>query len=238
METVMSLPVLRLADEKIAAGRAAWKRLKGRAQQDRDDWREVGEALLEGRGFGPERKKTNTFRVWCEDNGFGDMCRHDRADAMWLAENWDEVWLCLAHGAPNSGLSHPRRIRMAYREALKALAGPEETTTEKPHELDVEHIRKLDKLASHPATPPHEAESAAAKRDELLERYGIDLDELRGAAEATEAQEQTDREDDASLMILADRLKSKSSEWLAERLFVAALNNPDLLVSLAKEVNR
>lgn len=101
-------------------------------EMDRDDWRTVGEALLIGRR---QHKSDQGFSRWFKANGFGscacsdsgDIHRVTHSNAMWLAQNWDEVWVGLgppytaavaASAAPD--LSQPDRIRQAYREAKAA----------------------------------------------------------------------------------------------------------------------
>lgn len=96
----------------ISAGRTAWRRLKSSAPEQRQLWREVGEALLEGRY---QNSADQDFGAWCLLHGF-DMDAAERSNAMWLAENWDSVWDRLK---PSQG--HPTTIRKAMRK-LDALA--------------------------------------------------------------------------------------------------------------------
>lgn len=79
------------------------------AAEQRELWRDVGEALLVGRKQNPSNKE---FSKWCKENGFGDMDRRDRADAMWLTEHWS----LLSNGTTTPGLSHPHRIRVWFNE--------------------------------------------------------------------------------------------------------------------------
>lgn len=58
------------------------------------------------------------------------MHRQDRADAMWLAENWSEV----SHGV-SPDLSHPRRIREEHRAAQADTPPAPELTIEAPARL-------------------------------------------------------------------------------------------------------
>lgn len=79
-------------------------------------WRAVGEALLEGKK--KENRPGRKFSQWCEDWGF-DMDRRVRADAMWLAENWNEM----STGWTNE--SHPSHIRQAFSQQKVAAPAPE-----------------------------------------------------------------------------------------------------------------
>lgn len=52
------------------------------------DWRIVGLALMEGR---TANKSDPLFSKWKQDNGFGELSKHECSEALWLAndENWD-----------------------------------------------------------------------------------------------------------------------------------------------------
>ena len=67
----------------VARGQRAWGRIKATAAEQRELWREVGEALLVGRRL---HKSDKLFGQWIKEHGFGDMDRRYRADSMWLAE--------------------------------------------------------------------------------------------------------------------------------------------------------
>lgn len=90
----------------VLRGQRAWSRIKTTAAEQRQLWREVGEALLELRA---QHSSNQAFGARCLEEGF-DMARADRADSMWLAENWTS----LSHG--DTTLTHPRRIREEYRD--------------------------------------------------------------------------------------------------------------------------
>lgn len=79
----------------------------------REDWRKIGEALLIGRKL---HKSDKHFGQWCKEKGFGDMDRRDRADAMWLAENWATV------DSVDSNHCHPTHIRQTYRDSQSGSA--------------------------------------------------------------------------------------------------------------------
>jgi acyl-homoserine lactone acylase PvdQ len=96
----------------VLRGKRAWTKIKATAPEMRQLWREVGEALLVGRR---EHRADRAFAQWVRENGFEDMDRRVRADAMWLAENWSEV-----STAWTPDLTHPTHMRAAHREALEA----------------------------------------------------------------------------------------------------------------------
>lgn len=90
----------------VARGQRAWGRIKATAAEQRELWREVGEALLVGRRL---HKADQKFSQRCKDNGFGDMHRKARANAMWWAEVGRDV-------TPPVDLTHPTNIREWFNE--------------------------------------------------------------------------------------------------------------------------
>lgn len=104
--TAPALPPETLA---VAKGTDAWGRIQERARMSREDWRLVGEALLIGRR---KHKSNQGFGQWCREHGFGNMHPVVRSNAIWLVENWDEVWGVLGANYPD--LSDPSDLRQAY----------------------------------------------------------------------------------------------------------------------------
>lgn len=105
------------ADAVVLRGQRAWLRIKVTAAEQRQLWREVGEALNYGRsvvGAGP--RFDLAFSDWCSANGFGDIGSRVRSDAMWLAANW--IDLSTAWKGPDT---HPTHIRAKYVKDQKAL---------------------------------------------------------------------------------------------------------------------
>ncbi len=87
----------------LSRGVRAWTQIKATSAEQRSLWRSVGQALRYGRQLHPSNQ---AFGAWCTEQGFGDMDRRVRADAMWLAENWHSLsndWTTAA--------SHPTVIR-------------------------------------------------------------------------------------------------------------------------------
>jgi hypothetical protein len=72
----------------ILRGQTAWNRLKATAAEQRQLWREVGEALLEGRRLHPSNQ---AFGAWCKEQGFDDLSSQYRSAAMFLAKEWVTV---------------------------------------------------------------------------------------------------------------------------------------------------
>ncbi|WP_396328910.1 hypothetical protein [Burkholderia anthina] len=85
-----------LTSAVVLRGQRAWGRIKATAAEQRQLWKEVGEALLAGRKLHTSDK---LFGQWCAEHGF-DMKQQDRSGAMWLAESWSlltEAPCCQTH---------------------------------------------------------------------------------------------------------------------------------------------
>ncbi|MFN7041990.1 MAG: KilA-N domain-containing protein [Acidovorax temperans] len=106
--------VVTLTDAHVARGQAAWSRIKATAAEQRELWRDVGEALLVGRRM---HKADQKFSQWCKEMGFGDMDRRVRADAMWFATSGVQRL--------DTSESHPTRIRMWFNEQKTTETLPE-----------------------------------------------------------------------------------------------------------------
>ena len=71
--------------------------------------RNLREALVLALAYGRKLHKADQkFSQWCKDEGFGDIPRRTRADAMWMVENCNSV----GNDSP-PGLTHPHAIRAA-----------------------------------------------------------------------------------------------------------------------------
>ncbi len=77
------------------------------AAEQRELWRDVGEALLVGRRM---HKADQKFSQWCKEMGF-DMKPPVRSDAMWLDEVSDDPTPVFP-----PGMIHPTNIRKWHRE--------------------------------------------------------------------------------------------------------------------------
>lgn len=120
------------------------------------------------------------FGRWCKDAGFGDMDSHDRADAMWLAENWAS--LC---DRPIT-LGHPHRIRRWWdstqrSEALAATELGPVAPTKKP-QLSEEDGRRVAKTAKRAESGDQGADIAQRQLEALARKYETTVEELTEAA--------------------------------------------------------
>ncbi|MFM0347670.1 hypothetical protein [Paraburkholderia sp. RL17-347-BIC-D] len=149
-----------LTSAVVTRGQRAWGRIKATAAEQRQLWKEVGEALMVGRSEHPT--DNNKFGEWCAANGFGDVERHDRADAMWLAENWWGLGDC-----PPT-LSHPHAVRRWMRkQQADTPPSPEVDLSTSPaprQRISIETAKKVNKLASM-------AESGEGQEQQTAKKY-------------------------------------------------------------------
>jgi hypothetical protein len=125
----------------VLRGQRAWGKIKTTAAEQRELWKQVGEALLVGRRANPSNQG---FGAWLKDYGFDDLKRDTRADAMWLAEKWSII------GSPDNDLTHPTNIRKWFNEQSPSPA-PEVTLndSDKPRQrISLETARKINKLSA------------------------------------------------------------------------------------------
>ena len=172
--------VIQMTDAVVARGQRAWHRIKATAAEQRELWREVGEALLVGRRM---HKADQKFSQWCKEMGFGDLDRHDRADAMWLASVWSEV--CDRHTPAD--LSRPSRIRRWFNEQQHTALLPADLSdiqaeTTETVELDERAGEKVAKLIRR--AQAGDEGSAIAKRhvDALAKKHNTTVEKLEEAA--------------------------------------------------------
>lgn len=97
-----------ITDAVVARGQAAWGRIKATAEEQRELWRRVGEALNVGRKLNPSNQ---AFGKWCKEMGF-DMNPSVRSNAMWYALNHASCNGCKTDG-------HPTAIRQWFNEQPK-----------------------------------------------------------------------------------------------------------------------
>lgn len=186
--TVLSTPqpttnsaVLILTDAVVARGQRAWHRIKATAAEQRELWREVGEALLVGRKQNPSNQG---FSKWCKEMGFDDMNPRVRSDAMWMAEN-PAVFQSL-----ENGITHPTALRQYAKEQQNTALLPADLSDIQAEsietiELDERSAEKVAKL-SRRAKAGDEG-SAIAKRhiEALAKKHNTTVQKLEEAAAVT-----------------------------------------------------
>jgi len=171
-----------MTDAVVARGQRAWHRIKATAAEQRELWREVGEALLVGRRM---HKADQKFSQWCKEQGFEDLKPNTRTNAMWLAENWATVTVDLP-----PDLTHPENIRQWAREQKQTALLPADLSDIQAEsietiELDERSAEKVAKL-SRRAKAGDEG-SAIAKRhiEALAKKHNTTVQKLEEAAAVT-----------------------------------------------------
>lgn len=67
-------------------GQRAWGRIKATAAEQRQLWKEVGEALMVGKCATASPRQ---YGGWIKEHGFSDVPERYRSAAVWLAEHWE-----------------------------------------------------------------------------------------------------------------------------------------------------
>ena len=182
--TNTALTVVNLDESRVTRGQLAWSRIKATAADQRELWRQVGEALLVGRRL---HRSNTMFSLWCERSGFGDMNVALRSDAMWLVENWNVVFAalsCSSYPAGNTELTQPKHLRQWYREVKSSAAIPESladlTITEKPSvTLDQRSAEKLAKVINRANSGDEGSETAKRHVESIAKKHGVSSEELK-----------------------------------------------------------
>lgn len=131
-----------------------------------------------------ENSSDKLFGQWCKAHGF-DMARHDRSDAMWLAEHWN--LLC---EAPTEA-SHPSWLRRWYGEQ-QANTPPapsvDLSTSPAPRaRITIETAKKVNKLvAMSESGGGQEQETAKKYLKKQAEKLGMKPEQLSELARKTD----------------------------------------------------
>ena len=112
----------------------------------RQAWREVGEALAYGRGL---HKADRAFSQWVKEQGFEDILARTRTDAIWMAQFWSEI-------TSDLDVTHPNAVRASHRESQADLPPAPELTLTAPSKLtaSIEQVapqaKTINKLTFYP----------------------------------------------------------------------------------------
>lgn len=170
--------VMVMTDAVVARGQRAWGRIKATAAEQRELWREVGEALLVGRRL---HKSDKLFGQWIKENGFGDMDRRYRADSMWLAE--------VSRGgtvAWPDGVSDPKNLREWFNEQKTTSILPAdlaEVEAEKVEtvELDQRSAERVAKVINRAKANDEGSEIAKRHVEALAKKHNTTPEKLEEA---------------------------------------------------------
>jgi hypothetical protein len=153
---------------------AALSRISDAGKRTREDWRAYGDQLLTKRRA--LKGDDKAFGKWVKANGLdcGPAKRaYDRADAIWLAEFWQQISdFYISTGANVENINHPRRLRQACRKAGCEWAVSIPSRAGSPVKL-TRAKRELSEVAEEAKTLP---ESARAKLERLAEKERKALD--------------------------------------------------------------
>jgi hypothetical protein len=164
--------VMTMTDAVVARGQRAWGRIKATAAEQRQLWKDIGEALLVGRKL---HKSNQGFSQWCKEMGFDDIHRNTRADAMWFAS-------LQGHRATPVDLTHPQNIRKWFndqpKEALPADLDAAELTKTTKVELDQRTAERLAKVSRRSKTNDEGAPIAQRQYEAVAKKHGVTTEEL------------------------------------------------------------
>lgn len=141
-QRVGASPLIPINQAIVIRGLRAWGRIKSTAAEQRELWRDVGAALAFGRALHPSNQ---AFGTWCDQEGFGDIDRRCRADAMWLASLSND-WTTTS--------SHPTAIRAEFNAQQAGTPPSPSLTIEAPTRLtaSIEQVapqaKRINKLVS------------------------------------------------------------------------------------------
>lgn len=172
-----SAALISLQSAVIARGQRAWAHIKATAAEQRQSWRDIGDALRYGRSL---HKADRAFAQWVKDHGFDDIQASVRSNSMWLAENWAEV--C---NDCNPALTHPTAIRSEFKAKQADTPPAPELAIEAPARLtaSIEQVApvasKVNKLAAMAERGEGQEQKTAQKYlSKKAKEMGMEPDEL------------------------------------------------------------
>lgn len=168
----MSTALIPLTDAVVLRGARAWQRIKSTAAEQRQLWREVGEALNYGRALHPSNQ---AFGHWCVQQGF-DMDPRTRSDAMWFSASYDD---------PKTSLTHPTAIRKAHRASQADAKQPEELRQVQPQptvRLEQRDAERVIKTIQRAESKDEGWDTAQRHLEALARKHGLNTEALAEAA--------------------------------------------------------
>ena len=168
-------------DAVVVRGQRAWNRIKATAAEQRELWREVGEALLVGRRM---HKSDKLFGQWCKEQGFSDVHPRYRSAAIWLAQNWE------ASRSVTPGSSDPIQIQKEFNEQKQTALLPADLSDIQAEsietiELDERSAEKVAKLSRRAKAGDEGSAIAQRHIDALAKKHNTTVQKLEEAAAVT-----------------------------------------------------
>lgn len=181
LNTQRHTQIIPMTDAVVARGQRAWGRIKATAAEQRELWREVGEALLVGRRL---HKSDKLFGQWVKENGFDDMHRNYRSAAMWLAQNWAVVT------ASTTCTSDPIQLQKDFNEQKTTSILPAdlaEVEAEKVEsiEIDQRSAERVAKVINRAKANDEGSEIAKRHVEALAKKHNTTPEKLEEAVKTT-----------------------------------------------------
>lgn len=179
--------LVNLDESRITRGQLAWSRIKATAAEQRELWRQVGEALLVGKEQNPSNQG---FGKWCDEYGFGvddGMGASLRSDVMWMTYNWGLLSMALKEAScriSKMALTNPRDIRTWFRDYIREADLPE-SLQDLPIEakpsvtLDQRSAEKLAKVINRAQSGDEGSETAKRHVESIAKKHGVSSEVLK-----------------------------------------------------------
>ncbi len=167
----MNAELIPLQQAVVIRGQRAWGKIKATAAEQRQLWREVGEALNYGRAAHPSNK---AFGKWCQAQGF-DMDSAVRSNAMWFAS------CTVCNTEIPTDLTHPTHIRQWHRDHTSPALAPEDTSVDQMFSRIAAvsgKERRINATAAHAAEDTPEGETARRQLKAQAKALNMTPDEM------------------------------------------------------------
>lgn len=165
-----STALINIQDAVVTRGQAAWGKIKATAAEQRELWRQVGEALLVGRKANPSNQG---FGTWLKDHGFDDISSQYRSAAMFVAREWPSV------SRITGNVSDPIQIQKDFTENRQTSTLPEEL---KEVQVEQEDTLKLDQRSAEKIAKTINRAKSGDEGSEIAQRHVEALAKKRQAA--------------------------------------------------------
>jgi hypothetical protein len=179
--TNMQAAIVNMTDATVSRGQRAWGKIKATAAEQRDLWKQVGEALLVGRRLHPSNQG---FGKWCKEMGFNDIPPRTRSSAMWLAVQRSEIFSGL-----EAGLTHPVALQAWAKEQEQTSSLPEELLVvtveqEQTIKLTERDAARINKTIQRARSGDQGSDIAQKHAEAFAKKHGVTPEELEEAAAA------------------------------------------------------
>lgn len=227
-----------LTSATLARGQRAWKQIKLSAVEQRELWRQVGQALIVGKN--KDVRGGKKFSEWAQEMFHGIDVSNTVPAAIWLAENFVRC----TENCP-AELTHPKHIRDWFNEQqLTTSPTPEvgitESDTPRPR-ITIETAKKVNKLAAMAEGGEGQEKATAQKYlKKQAEKLGTNAETLSNLAKKTDPmygltpdqqeEQQVNLQEAAKLVmnlvaLLQETQSDESQPKLTREVIIALLDN-------------